>query len=173
MFDWPKTTCFSKKAKEILEKFKTKLLPLYNCNTIFSICFFAGLLKIARKKATSYTRPKNIWRPWLNTALPLNYVLKTRPFMATVLPVTWCCPSITRYFFFHFLKKKLFQVIILEENQRNLKFAINKSFILQALDDAKTAVRIDSNFVKGFVRISKCCIALGDTTSAKQVIFKK
>ena len=26
------------KAKEILEKFKTKL-PLYNCNTIFSICF--------------------------------------------------------------------------------------------------------------------------------------
>ena len=26
------------KEKEILEKFKTKL-PLYNCNTIFSICF--------------------------------------------------------------------------------------------------------------------------------------
>merc|ERR1712184_158186 len=33
-----------------------------------------------------------------------------------------------------------------------------------------TAVRIDSNFVKGFVRISKCCVALGDTTSAKQAI---
>jgi DnaJ family protein C protein 7 len=40
----------------------------------------------------------------------------------------------------------------------------------KALEDAKTAVRIDSNFVKGFVRISKCCVALGDTTSAKQAI---
>jgi len=40
----------------------------------------------------------------------------------------------------------------------------------KALDDAKTAVNLDSNFVKGFVRIAKCCIALGETPSAKQAI---
>ena len=39
----------------------------------------------------------------------------------------------------------------------------------KALDDAKTAVGLDSNFVKGYVRIAKCCIALGETSSAKQV----
>merc|ERR1712018_566975 len=40
----------------------------------------------------------------------------------------------------------------------------------KALDDAKTAVGLDSNFVKGYVRIAKCCIALGETSSAKQAI---
>merc|ERR1719210_1075692 len=40
----------------------------------------------------------------------------------------------------------------------------------KALEDAKTAVNLDSNFVKGFVRIAKCCIALGETPSAKQAI---
>ena len=39
----------------------------------------------------------------------------------------------------------------------------------KALDDAKTAVALDSNFVKGYVRIAKCCIALGELSSAKQV----
>merc|ERR1712018_117646 len=39
----------------------------------------------------------------------------------------------------------------------------------KALDDAKTAVGLDSNFVKGYVRIAKCCIALGEISSAKQV----
>ena len=39
----------------------------------------------------------------------------------------------------------------------------------KALDDAKTAVGLDANFVKGYVRIAKCCIALGETSSAKQV----
>ena len=39
----------------------------------------------------------------------------------------------------------------------------------KALDDAKTAVAIDSKFVKGYVRIAKCCIALGELSSAKQV----
>ena len=39
----------------------------------------------------------------------------------------------------------------------------------KALEDAKTAVSLDSKFVKGFVRIAKCCIALGETPSAKQV----
>ena len=41
----------------------------------------------------------------------------------------------------------------------------------KALEDAKTAVGLDSKFVKGFVRIAKCCIALGETPSAKQVIY--
>lgn len=40
----------------------------------------------------------------------------------------------------------------------------------KALEDAKTAVRLDSTFVKGFLRIAKCCIALGETPSAKQAI---
>merc|ERR1712156_1210277 len=40
----------------------------------------------------------------------------------------------------------------------------------KALEDAKTSVQLDSNFVKGFVRIAKCCIALGETPSAKQAI---
>merc|ERR1719410_1593296 len=40
----------------------------------------------------------------------------------------------------------------------------------KALEDAKTAVNLDSKFVKGFVRIAKCCIALGETPSAKQAI---
>ena len=39
----------------------------------------------------------------------------------------------------------------------------------KALDDAKTAVNLDSNFVKGYVRIAKCCVALGEIPSAKQV----
>ena len=39
----------------------------------------------------------------------------------------------------------------------------------KAMDDAKTAVSLDSNYVKGFVRIAKCCIALGEVQSAKQV----
>ena len=41
----------------------------------------------------------------------------------------------------------------------------------KALEDAKTAVSLDSKFVKGFVRIAKCCIALGETPSAKQVKY--
>ena len=40
----------------------------------------------------------------------------------------------------------------------------------KALDDAKTAVNLDSNFVKGYVRIAKCCVALGEIPSAKQVL---
>ena len=39
----------------------------------------------------------------------------------------------------------------------------------KALEDAKTAVNLDSNFVKGYVRIAKCCVALGEIPSAKQV----
>jgi len=40
----------------------------------------------------------------------------------------------------------------------------------KAMDDAKTAVSLDSNYVKGFVRIAKCCIALGEVQSAKQAV---
>ena len=40
----------------------------------------------------------------------------------------------------------------------------------KALDDAKTTVGLDSDFVKGYVRIAKCCIALGEISSAKQVM---
>jgi len=42
----------------------------------------------------------------------------------------------------------------------------------KALDDAKTTVGLDSDFVKGYVRIAKCCIALGEISSAKQAIQK-
>merc|ERR1719412_2376748 len=40
----------------------------------------------------------------------------------------------------------------------------------KALEDAKTAVNLDNNFVKGFVRIAKCSVLLGETSSAKQAI---
>lgn len=39
----------------------------------------------------------------------------------------------------------------------------------KALEDAKTAVAMDEKYVKGFVRIAKCCIALGEIPAAKQV----
>lgn len=42
----------------------------------------------------------------------------------------------------------------------------------QALDDAKTSVTIDDAFVKGYIRVAKCCISLGDTTSAGQAVDK-
>lgn len=31
-----------------------------------------------------------------------------------------------------------------------------------ALEDARKAVLLDSNFVKGYVRIAKCCVSLGN-----------
>jgi DnaJ family protein C protein 7 len=39
----------------------------------------------------------------------------------------------------------------------------------KALDDAKLSVQLDASFVKGYIRITKCCISLGDIVSAKQV----
>jgi len=42
----------------------------------------------------------------------------------------------------------------------------------QALTDAKCSVQLDANFVKGYVRVSKCCVALGDVVSAQQAIDK-
>jgi DnaJ family protein C protein 7 len=42
----------------------------------------------------------------------------------------------------------------------------------QALADAKCSVQLDANFVKGYIRVSKCCVALGDAISAQQAIEK-
>ena len=39
-----------------------------------------------------------------------------------------------------------------------------------ALDDARKSVSLDSNFVKGYVRILKCALALGDVTMAEQSV---
>ena len=42
----------------------------------------------------------------------------------------------------------------------------------QALDDAKCSVKLDANYVKGYVRVSKCYVTLGDAISAQQAIDK-
>ena len=42
----------------------------------------------------------------------------------------------------------------------------------QALEDAKSSVQLDETFVKGYIRVSKCCVALGDAVSAQQAIDK-
>ena len=43
----------------------------------------------------------------------------------------------------------------------------------QALDDAKCSVQLDQSFVKGYIRVSKCCVALGDAVSAQQAIERR
>jgi len=40
----------------------------------------------------------------------------------------------------------------------------------QALADAKNAVQLDAEFVKGYIRVAKCCISLGDVVSAEQAL---
>ncbi len=40
---------------------------------------------------------------------------------------------------------------------------------VQALEDARRSVQLDHSFVKGYVRIAKCCVFLGDVNSARQV----
>ena len=42
----------------------------------------------------------------------------------------------------------------------------------QALEDAKTATNLDPEFCKGWNRIARCCVMLGDTVSAKQALTK-
>lgn len=39
-----------------------------------------------------------------------------------------------------------------------------------ALEDARRSVQLDPKFEKGFVRIAKCCVALGDVVGAEQAI---
>jgi DnaJ family protein C protein 7 len=41
-----------------------------------------------------------------------------------------------------------------------------------ALEDARESTRLDSSFAKGYVRIAKCCLALGDTATAFNAINK-
>lgn len=41
-----------------------------------------------------------------------------------------------------------------------------------ALLDARQSVQLDATFEKGYVRIAKCCIALGDATAAEQAVLK-
>ncbi|XP_059059239.1 dnaJ homolog subfamily C member 7 [Achroia grisella] len=42
----------------------------------------------------------------------------------------------------------------------------------KALDDAQKAVSLDPTFTKGYIRIAKCCIALGDMSSGEQAVNK-
>lgn len=39
-----------------------------------------------------------------------------------------------------------------------------------ALEDSRRAVLIDNTFEKGYLRIAKCCIALGEVENAEQAI---
>jgi DnaJ family protein C protein 7 len=41
-----------------------------------------------------------------------------------------------------------------------------------ALEDARESTRLDSGFAKGYVRIAKCCLALGDTAAALNAVNK-
>ena len=41
-----------------------------------------------------------------------------------------------------------------------------------ALQDARESIRLDSTFAKGYVRIAKCCLALGDSAAALNAINK-
>lgn len=41
-----------------------------------------------------------------------------------------------------------------------------------ALQDAKTSVQLDKNFGKGYIRVAKCCLLLGDLIGAEQAVKK-
>ena len=42
----------------------------------------------------------------------------------------------------------------------------------QALEDARTATNLDPEFSKGWNRIARCCVMLGDTVTARQALTK-
>jgi len=42
----------------------------------------------------------------------------------------------------------------------------------QSLEDARTSTTLDSTFAKGWSRLARCCVLLGDTVSAKQALTK-
>jgi len=42
----------------------------------------------------------------------------------------------------------------------------------QALEDARTSTNLDPDFTKGWTRVARCCVMLGDTVSAKQALTK-
>ena len=41
-----------------------------------------------------------------------------------------------------------------------------------ALQDARESIRLDATYAKGYVRIAKCCLALGDSAAALNAINK-
>lgn len=43
---------------------------------------------------------------------------------------------------------------------------------VEALEDIRKSVQLDPNFVKGYTRMAKCGIALGDLTTAEYAIKK-
>ncbi|CAB3249857.1 unnamed protein product [Arctia plantaginis] len=42
----------------------------------------------------------------------------------------------------------------------------------KALEDAQKAVSLDSTFTKGYIRMAKCCIALGDLAGVEQAVHR-
>jgi len=42
----------------------------------------------------------------------------------------------------------------------------------QALEDARTSTNLDPDFTKGWTRVARCCVMLGDTVSARQALTK-
>lgn len=42
----------------------------------------------------------------------------------------------------------------------------------QAMEDVRKAIQLDSTFVKGYVRMAKCAIALGDLMTAEYALRK-
>lgn len=46
------------------------------------------------------------------------------------------------------------------------------SMFQHALEDARESTRLDPNFAKGYVRIAKCCLALGDAAAALNAVNK-
>jgi DnaJ family protein C protein 7 len=42
----------------------------------------------------------------------------------------------------------------------------------QALEDAKTSTGLDTTFEKGWTRLARCCVLLGDTVTAKQALSR-
>ncbi|XP_050675516.1 dnaJ homolog subfamily C member 7 [Leptidea sinapis] len=42
----------------------------------------------------------------------------------------------------------------------------------KALEDAQKSIALDPTFTKGYIRIAKCCIALGDLTGGEQAVKK-
>ena len=42
----------------------------------------------------------------------------------------------------------------------------------QALEDARTSTTLEPTFEKGWTRLARCCVLLGDTVTAKQALTR-
>ena len=42
----------------------------------------------------------------------------------------------------------------------------------QSLEDARTATTLDPEFAKGWTRVARCCVLLGDTVTARQALTR-